>query len=322
MKSKHKLKCGVIGLGWWGEQMCSSILKSRLYEITTVFDSNLKRKNEFAKKFHARSSSSLDELFESDIDCIFIFSPNQFHVEHALGAASHKKHVFLEKPIANTSKEANLILKACEKNNVVLAVGHNVRYYNIFQEAKKIIQSGEIGDIVFIDGNRSRPIGESITKKSWRFYTETCNGGPLIQMALHLVDTVRYIVGIDNVDSIKRTSVKKYLKTDNDESYSISMSINNKQIFNLFTSYLAQESFYLNFFGTRGTLFVDPFNGLQIQKKGEFTKSSIQYKKNNPEVDEITEFYNKIVKSELFNNPTPEEAVKNVELIEKIIKAE
>lgn len=43
--------------------------------------------------------------------------------------------------------------------------------------------------------------------------------------------------------------------------------------------------------------------------------------KNNPEVDEITEFYNKIVKSELFANPTPEEAVKNVELIEKIIKA-
>ena len=320
MKSNRKLKCGVIGLGWWGEQMCNSILKSELYEISIVFDSDLKRKNEFASKFHSRSANNLKELFDSDVDCVFILSPNQFHVEHALGSASRNKHIFLEKPIANTSKEANLILKACKKNNVILAIGHNVRYYNIFKEAKRIIQSGEIGDVIFIDANRSRPIGDSITKKSWRFYTETCNGGPLIQMALHLIDTVRYIVGIENIESIKKTSIKKYLKTENDESYSVSMSINNKQIFNLFTSYLAQESFYINFFCREGTLFVDPFNGLHIQKKGEFIKKEIKYKKNFPEIDEVSEFYDKIVNSESFDNPTPEEAIKNLELIEKIIK--
>ncbi len=321
MKSKRKLRCGVIGLGWWGGKICEFVLKSKLYEITIIFDSNTKRKKEFAKKFHSRAANSLDELFKSDIDCVFVLSPNQFHVEHSIKAALHKKHVFLEKPIANTSKEANLILKACKKNNVVLAVGHNVRYYSIFKEAKNIIKSGIIGDVIFIDGNRSRPIGITINNSSWRFYTKTCNGGPLIQMALHLVDTVRYIIGIDYIGSIKKNSIKNYLNTENDESYSVSMSINNKQIFNLFTSYLAQESFYLNFFGTKGTLFVDPFNGLYIQKKGEFSKNMLRYKKNNPEVDEITEFYNKIVKSELFDNPTPEEAIKNVELIEKIIKA-
>ena len=321
MKPKRKLRCGVIGLGWWGEQMCNSISKSKLYEISIVFDSDTKRKKVVATKFSSKSANKISEIFESDVDCVFIFTPNQFHVDQAIEAATHNKHVFLEKPIANTSKEANLILKACKENRVIFAVGHNVRYYNIFKEAKKIIQSGQIGDLVFIDANRSRPIGRNITKKSWRFYTDTCNGGPLIQMALHLIDTVRYITGIDYIESIKKTSIKKHLRTENDESYSVTMVINDKQIFNVFTSYLSQESLYINSFGRVGTLFVDPFNGLQIQGNGEFKKKNLSYKKNSPEVDEVTEFYNKIIQSEPYNNPSPEDAVNNVELVEKILKA-
>ena len=78
------------------------------------------------------------------------------------------------------------------------------------------------------------------------------------------------------------------------------------------------ESFYINIFGTEGVLFADPFNGLYYQKKGSLKKRKISYKKNQPEIEEILEFYNAVTKQKNFVNPKPEESIENVRIIEKI----
>lgn len=318
MKYKKKINCGVIGLGWWGMQMCNFILKSKKFNIKVIYDTDASKVTSFAKKFGSIGAKNIDELVTSDIECVFIFSPNQFHFEHVRRAAQNKKHIFLEKPIANNTKEAVGIEKICSENGVTLAVGHNVRYYNIFKEAKRLVKNGSIGEIVYIDGNRSRPIGYGIDEKSWRFYTNTCNGGPLIQMAIHLIDVVRYVCGIDVVEA-KKISLKKIIKTENDESFAVLIKFNKDALFHVFSSYIVQESFYLNFFGTSGTLYVDAFNGLYIQKEGEMVKKKLKYSKNNPQVDEILEFYNALDKKNDFTNPTTAEAIQNVELVEKIV---
>lgn len=318
MKSKKKINCGVIGLGWWGMQMCNFIIKSKRFNIKVIYDADSIKALEFAKKLGCVSAENIDDLVTSDIECVFIFSPNQFHFEHVTKAAQNKKHIFLEKPIANNTEEAIGIEKVCVENGVTLAVGHNVRYYNIFKEAKRLINEGTIGEIVYIDGNRSRPIGYGIDEKSWRFYADTCNGGPLIQMAIHLIDTVRYVCKMDVVE-VKKISLKKIIKTENDESFAVLIRFNNNSIFHVFSSYVAQESFYLNFFGTKGTLYVDAFNGLSIQKEGETVKKKLKYLKNNPQIDEILEFYDALDKHIDFNNPTTREAIQNVELVEKIV---
>lgn len=320
MKSKQeKLKCGVIGTGWWGTQMYNHILASKGFEILAVYDSSSEATESAAKKVGCIAAVTVNELIENpNIECVFIFSPNDSHLRYAVAAARAGKHIFLEKPLSNTVAESEEIVRVCEEEQVILAVGHNVRHYSIFQKAKSIVNAGLIGEIIYVEGNRSRPIGYSIDDSSWRFYKNSCNGGPLIQMAIHLIDAIRFISGLE-LETVKTFSVKRFLKTENDESFSVNAKSISGMLIHLFTSYVSPESFYLNFHGTDGILFIDPFNGLYIQEKDSTTRRRVSYKKNRPEVDEILEFYKSVKERIPYCDPSPDEAVDNVRVIEQIL---
>lgn len=321
IKPKQALACGVIGLGWWGGQMLDNLLKTKRFKVISVYDSSWDVAASVAKRVGCGVASSFEEVIDNpEIKCVFIFSPNDSHPQYAIAAANVGKHIFLEKPIANTVVEAETITRACENNGVILAVGHNVRHYGIFQKARELIMSDTLGDIVYIEGNRSRPIGRDITEKSWRFYKKSCNGGPVIQMVIHLVDAVRYITGI-NLSVIQSISAKRFLKTENDESYSISAKDESGVLLHLFTSYISPESFYLNFHGTKAALFVDPFNGLFLQESGSLLRRRISYKKTVAEIDEILEFYKSIIDQLPYESPSPSDAVDNVRIVEAILEA-
>jgi len=318
--SHKKIKCAVIGMGWWGTQMSEKIVKSGKFEIVTVHDANISNAKKFAKKHGSNVANSVEDALIGSIDCVFIFSSNQFHLQHCTLAAKAKKHIFLEKPIANTSKEGRAIIDICEKNGVILAVAHNVRYYNIFKKVKELIKKDTVGEIVYIESNRSRPIGFGIDENSWRFYKKSCNGGPLIQMAIHLLDTIYFITN-DSPKKVHSFTQNRFLKTENPETFSVDIETKSGSISHVFTSYVLPESFYINIFGTKGSIFADPFNGLYVQKQKNFQRKSVGFKKNDPEQDEINEFYKSIKNSGAFTNPSPEEALENVKLIEQILRS-
>jgi predicted dehydrogenase len=322
MKSRRKkLTCGVIGIGWWGTQMLNHIIASKDFKILTVYDPSREAAKQAARKSGCAIAGSADELIkDQDIECVFIFSPNDSHLQYTVAAARAGKHIFLEKPISNTVTEAEDIVRVCRDMKVILAVGHNVRHYAIFQRAKEIIDEGSIGVVIYIEGNRSRPIGSCIDEQSWRFYENSCNGGPLIQMAIHLIDVVRFVSGWE-VGMFKTLSAKRFLRTENDESYSVSAKSASGMLLHFFTSYVSPESFYLNFHGKDGILFVDPFNGLYLQKKDSTIKKRMRYKKNQPEIDEIFGFYKSVSKHQPYLDPSPEEAVDNVRVIEQILSS-
>jgi predicted dehydrogenase len=321
LKRAKKLSCGIIGAGWWGDQMVNNILASKCFDILSIYDSSSITAEKVAKKAGCTVTSSADDVLrDSNIECVFIFSPNDSHLRYATSAALSKKHVFLEKPISNTAAEAEEIVRICEENRVILAVGHNVRHYGIFQKAKEVVDAGLLGKVIYIEGNRSRPIGFGIDENSWRFYKKSCNGGPVIQMAIHLIDAIRFISGLD-LEVIQTLSTKRFLKTENDESFSINAKSKSDILIHLFTSYVSPESFYLNFHGTEGILFADPFNGLYLQDKNSIVKRKIKYRKNRPEVEEIREFYKSASEKKPYIHPTPEEAVDNVKIVEEIVRS-
>ncbi len=314
----EKVKCAVIGLGWWGQKMIKAINLSGKFRIISVFDVDRQAMTLVAGSIDCCVAKSFYEILtNANISSVFIFSPNQFHVSQAIAIARARKNIFIEKPLGNNTSECEKIIQACKKNKVVLAVGHNVRRYSIFQKAKELILSGNIGEMVYIDANRSRPIGYSIDKKSWRYYRRTCAGGPLIQMGIHLFDTIRFINGFD-CKRIDAMSVKKYLKTQNAESFSMLFRLSGDCLVHAMTSYVLQETFYINFFGTKGTLFADAFNGLYLQKNECSFRKKIKVKANNPEVLEINDFYAAVIGEKSFE-PCLEEALQNVKIIERIL---
>lgn len=316
----EKEKCAVIGLGWWGKKMIEAINLSSKFRIASVFDVDRQAMELVSNSIGCYAAKSFYEILnDANTSSVFILSPNQFHASQAIAIARARKNIFIEKPLGNNISECKKIIQACKRNKVVLAVGHNVRRYSIFKRTKELIFSGVIGEVVYIDANRSRPIGHSIDKKSWRYYRRTCTGGPLLQMGIHLFDTIRYIQGFD-CKNFEAMMVKKYFKTQNAESFLMLFRLADDCLVHAMTSYVLQETFYINFFGTKGTLFVDAFNGVYLQKHGSFSREIIKIKKNNPEVQEVNDFYVALRGGKAFE-PCPEEALLNVKIIERILRA-
>lgn len=300
--------------------MVRHVSESKKFKIVAVYDISKKRAHSIARSTGCVVADSAISLINNPaVNCVFIFSPNHLHGKHAIMAGRAGKHVFLEKPIANTVRESKRIVSACRAKGVTLAIAHNVRHYSIFKKAKKVIDEGKLGDIVYIESHRSRPIGPGITKSSWRFYKKLCNGGPLMQMGIHLLDTVRFLVGLKDLD-IQAQAERRLLKTQNKESFSVNIKILSGPLVHLFTSYVLPEAFYVNIFGTKGNLFVDPFNGLYFQRKGVFRRRKISYSKESAEVAEIRAFYDALAGNRSFEDPSPEEAVDNVRIVEEILR--
>ena len=310
-----KEKCAIIGFGQWGKKIVQNIRLSSLFEIEFIIDPLYEDKSYYG----VRKCNDINHiLLDNDIGTVFILTSNDLHFYYGGLFAKAGKNIFIEKPLCNTSKEANELLNICKKNNVKLMVGHNVIYYSIFKKVKKILMENKVGRIYHIEANRSRPIWKTIDKKSWRYRKKTCNGGPLIQMALHLIDTLQYYCDL-HIKDLKVIGTNNYLKSENCEEYSIIGKIGDNITLYVHASYLPAETFYINIYGEYGTIKADAFNGLYFQKINEFENKKINFEINNPELDEIIDFYN-FIKKEKNSYSKIEQAINDIEIVEEILE--
>jgi len=73
-----KINCGIVGVGWWGTQMSDFIVKSKVFSIKTIYDSDFPRATDVSKKLKCKVAKSIDNLLsDNSIECVFVFSPKQ-----------------------------------------------------------------------------------------------------------------------------------------------------------------------------------------------------------------------------------------------------
>ncbi|PGY11933.1 Gfo/Idh/MocA family protein [Bacillus sp. AFS031507] len=146
-----------------------------------------------------------------DIDLIDIVSPNHTHAEIAIAAAEAGKHVFCEKPLAMTLSEAKRMLEAVQKAGVVHMIGHAYRYAPAVQYAKKLISEGRLGKIYHI---RATYLQDFIINPDfplvWRLRKDVTGSGALGDIAAHILDLARFLVGeFTEVTSMMETFIKE-----------------------------------------------------------------------------------------------------------------
>lgn len=137
-----------------------------------------------------------DVMQNPEIDAVVIVTPTVYHKEIALAAAAAKKHILCEKPLAMDEVECLEMIQAAEKNQVKLQVGFMRRFDASFQKAKKVVESGVIGDVVMV---KSLTHGPS-EPKPWMFDIHKSNG-PIGEVNSHDFDTLRWLTGSE-VNSI------------------------------------------------------------------------------------------------------------------------
>ncbi len=147
-----KSKVGLIGLGQWGKNIYRNL--ENLNVIDKVYDNDLESVLEYVPNKDKIAKNSDELILSKDIDSIFIASPASTHKHYVIQSLQNNKHVFVEKPLCLSINEADDIKKITKKENKIVFVGHLLHYHKAFNELKKNVQLGKIGNIKIIKANR------------------------------------------------------------------------------------------------------------------------------------------------------------------------
>jgi len=156
-KGDRMILIGIIGVGRWGPNILRNFSAMEDVTVKTVADVNSKRLEEIKKRFPAVvTTTQPDEIVNSsDIDCTVICTPVSTHFELARKALLSGQHVFVEKPLAESSKSCLELIEIAEKKNKTVFVGHTFKYNAGIIAVKNYIDSGDLGQIYLMDATRT-----------------------------------------------------------------------------------------------------------------------------------------------------------------------
>ena len=180
------------GLGVASTQILPAVSRLPYLQITAAADVRADALAKFRKEYDAVAFTSVEEMCRnSDVDFIYIATPNQLHAEHAITAATHKKHVIVEKPMAMSLEECEAMNAAAEKNGVKLLCGHTHSFDPPIRKIREIVKSGELGKLCMIN---TWNYNEFMYRPRMKHELATSHGVVLNQ-GPHHVDIVRLIGG-------------------------------------------------------------------------------------------------------------------------------
>jgi predicted dehydrogenase len=183
-----------------------------------------------------------------DAEGVLIATPNDVHAENALAAAAAGKHVFVEKPIADTIESGERIRDACVDAAVVLMVGHAFRRLGAARRAKELV--GELGTVVLAEANFSLP--GKLPPHAWRAQRARNPGGPIMQLGIHHVDTLAYLLG-----PVARTTgrfARVHTDAEIDDVGVATLEFESGALGVLTGSYVSPHTFSLRLLGSSGVL--------------------------------------------------------------------
>ena len=134
-------------------------------------------------------------LKNPEITVVAIHTPNAQHADQAVAAARAGKHVFCDKPMATTVADAERMVRECEKSGVKLGLNFHNRFMPCFIDTRKIIESGEIGELQVVQVEASPGARPGGRLGSWRVDPAAAGLGTTYSIGVHVYDILRYLLG-------------------------------------------------------------------------------------------------------------------------------
>jgi len=151
----NKLQIGVIGAGYWGPNLIRNFSACPLTELAAVCDAAPARLEAIGRNYRdAKLVRSVDELLALPIDAVAIATPVSTHFSIASRCLEAGKHVMVEKPLAATTAEAHGLVNLAQRVGRVLMVDHTYLFNNAIRLIKRVVESGELGDLLYVDSVR------------------------------------------------------------------------------------------------------------------------------------------------------------------------
>jgi predicted dehydrogenase len=154
--SQQTLGIGVIGCGYWGPNLIRNFNQITGSRVVAGADLSSERLGHMEDLYpHLHTTKDYKELLaDENIHALAIATPPRSHFEIAMDALEAGKHVFVEKPLATSSEQCEALLVTAKKNKLTLMVGHTFVYTAAVNKIKEVIESGELGDVYYINTTR------------------------------------------------------------------------------------------------------------------------------------------------------------------------
>ncbi len=189
-----KIRVGIVGSGYIAHYHARGLQECNSAELYAIANPTVEKGKDFAGKYGLKHVfSSADDLINSKIvDAVIISTPNVFHSEYVLKAFKAGLDAFVEKPMACSVAEAEAMKEQALKEGKVLMVGHMWRFDREVRYLASLVSSEKIGRIFKTTGYG---IHTNWGPGGWFTQKKLSGGGALVDMGIHAIDTVRFILG-------------------------------------------------------------------------------------------------------------------------------
>ena len=138
----------IVGTGYFGAELGRIMKEQEGAKIVAVLDPE--NAQTVAEELGCDVETDLDTLYSrQDVDAVIVATPNYLHKEPVIKAAEHGVNVFCEKPIALSYKDCDEMVKACQQHGVTFMAGHVMNFFRGVRYAKKLINEGVIGKVLY-----------------------------------------------------------------------------------------------------------------------------------------------------------------------------
>jgi predicted dehydrogenase len=189
------IRTAIVGLGRWGRNLVQAARGHQRLHVIRAAEPDLTGAAAFCREHKLELTGELDAvLTDPAIDAVLLATPHSLHPAQVAACAAARKQVFCEKPLALHRADAAAMFAACRDAGVILAVGHNRRFWPSMRALRKIVAGGELGMLLHVEGHNSNENSQNVVA-GWRLSPAESPGGGLTGAGLHVLDAFVSMLG-------------------------------------------------------------------------------------------------------------------------------
>ncbi|NKB20541.1 MAG: gfo/Idh/MocA family oxidoreductase [Alphaproteobacteria bacterium] len=244
------INAAIVGIGRWGQYLVTSVQGTSEH---IKFTAGVTRTKSKAEAFCSEQSIDLRDdyaelLDDPAIDAVVLATPHTQHEEQIIAAAKAGKHVFTEKPFTLDRPSAERAVAACKEAGVALALGHNRRFMENTVALKAMIDAGELGTLMHIDGNQSSDL--NVAAGAWRDSREESPAGGMTSLGVHALDCIIHLAG--KISAIDAYSTRRAIGFDIDDTTAALLRFENGMTGTLVTMASTARIWHVRIAGSKG----------------------------------------------------------------------
>lgn len=244
------IDAAIVGMGRWGQTLVNSVAGgSNAISFVAGTTRTLSKVEDYASENGIRLHPTYEDvLADGGVDAVVLASPHSVHFDQIMAAADAGKHVFCEKPFCLAADQARTALDALASKGLTVGIGHNRRFSPNAIKLKEMISSGELGDMIQIEGNFSANMAGYAGE--WRESRAESPAGGMTSLGIHAIDMYIHLMG--RIASVQAVSRRVAIPYDIDDATGILMDFENGQVGYLGTVAATGSLWQVRTFGTAG----------------------------------------------------------------------